>query len=148
MAKRGRPPLSPEQKLARGERRPSRQTVVVPLFPDQADRTDQPTPIKLELPKPPRSMTAGGRRVWIEKVAVYARRGQPVVGFEALLTTYCELEAKLRTAWKSKDGITAAMLTAHRKLAEEFFDTPTSSARAAPRALRSRNAFNNNGRHG
>lgn len=109
--------LSPEQKVARGETRPSR--AVVSIYPDHASRPDP------DVIPAPRGMTHVGKRIWDEKVARYRQRGQKIQGFEDTLRQYCELEAALNKAFKEKN-VSMAMVNAHRQWAAEFFDTPAS----------------------
>jgi streptogramin lyase len=131
--------LTPEERRARGERRPSRDKRVVPLYPDHMSRPD---PDVLE---PPKGMTAAGRRIWNDKVERYRQRGQKVQGFEDSLRMYCELEATLYASWKTPTGPAMAQVNAHRLWSHEFFDSPASQQVTTHRP-KSANAFRNNGR--
>lgn len=128
---------SPEQKVARGETRPSR--AVVSIYPDHASRPDP-----AELP-PPRGMTPAAKKIWTEKVERYRQRGQKVQGFEDALRQYCELEAALNKAFKDKSA-NMAMVNAHRQWASEFFDTPSSQKVPVYGKQKDSNPFTNNGR--
>jgi hypothetical protein len=151
--KGGRPPLPRELKIARGERRKSRlgpPSNVVRLHATTFDPAG--APINLDMPKPPAGMTRRARSIWIAKCHAYARRGQAVAGFESVLRMYCELESRLHDAWRDGEPPNAALLTTHRKLAAEFFDTPATwrgSMPSAPTAPTSpTNRFRNNGPRG
>lgn len=134
--RRGPKGLSPDQKAARGETRPSR-TVTV-LFPDHASRPD---PDEIAAPK---GMTPAARKIWAVKVDRYRQRGQKIQGFEDALRQYCELEAALNAGFKSRT-VTMAMVNAHRLWAAEFYDTPASHKAPASSAGRQNNPFSRNG---
>jgi hypothetical protein len=69
-------------------------------------------------------MSPAARRIWTAKAQRYQARGMRVADFTDTLRAFCELEAALNAAWKSKAGPTMAMVTAHRLFAHEFFETP------------------------
>ena len=129
--------LSPEQKAARGETRPSR--TVVSIFADHASRPDP------ESMPPPAGMTAAAKKIWNAKVDRYRQRGQKVQGFEDSLRQYCELEAALNKAFKRGDA-NMAMVNAHRLWSAEFFDTPAAQKVPVYGKQKDSNAFTNNGR--
>ncbi len=129
--------LSPEQKAARGETRPSR--AVVTLFADHASRPDP------DVIPPPKGMTPAARKIWVSKVDRFKQRGQKVQGFEDSLRQYCEIEAALNHAFKNKTA-NMAMVNAHRQWAAEFFDTPAAQKVPANGGATKGNAFANNGR--
>jgi hypothetical protein len=129
--------LSPEQKLARGETRPSR--AVVSIYPDHASRPDPDVIV------PPKGMTAAARKIWAGKVDRYKQRGQKVQGFEDALRQYCELEAALNRAFKRGDA-NMAMVNAHRLWSAEFFDTPAAQKVPVYGKQKDSNPFTNNGR--
>ncbi|MEZ0061432.1 phage terminase small subunit [Bradyrhizobium elkanii] len=82
-------------------------------------------PIEGELVKP--SWLVGrAARIWAEKVAIYAARGQSVAGCEAALAQYCSIEAALIDQYRKKTTPPVSQITAFRMLAAEFFDTPAS----------------------
>jgi len=87
--------LSPEQKLQRGETRPSQ--AVVSIFPDHASRPDP------DVIDAPTGMTVAAKKIWHEGWP-YRQRGQKVQGFEDALRQYCELEAMLNRAFKKGDA--------------------------------------------
>lgn len=129
--------LSPEQKEARGETRPSR--AVVSIFPDHASRPDPD-----HIP-PPTGMTAAAKKIWVTKVNRFKQRGQKIQGFEDSLRQYCELEAALNKAFKREDA-NMAMVNSHRLWASEFFDTPAAQKVPVYGKQKESNAFTNNGR--
>ncbi len=116
--KRGPKGMSPEQQLASGETRPSRQ--IVHLFPDVASRPDP------ECIPPPKGMSAAARKLWVIKVDRYRQRGQKVEGEEDGLRQYCEIEAQLNAMWRKRELPPVALINAHRGWCCEFFDTPAS----------------------
>jgi hypothetical protein len=90
-------------------------------------------------------MSKEAKKIWEEKVDRYRRRGQKVDGFQNSLRQYCELEAALIKAWKHPDGPPMAMVTAHRLMASEFYDTPASH-RAPAGGAQKDNPFARNGK--
>jgi hypothetical protein len=96
-------------------------------------------------PTCPKWLEGEALEIWHEKLAVYARRGQSVVGCEATLAQYCALEAELVDAWRRKLDIPVAKITAHRIYANEFYDTPASQLVTAKRD--NGNRFARNGQH-
>jgi hypothetical protein len=128
---------SPEAQRAKGETRPSRK--VVPIFATVADRPDPE-----DVPPPP-GMSAAAKKIWAEKVARYRQRGQKVQGLESSLRSFCELEAALNAAYKSKLA-TMAMVNAHRLWSAEFYDTPAAQKAPVGAGQKSENRFANNGR--
>ena len=129
--------LSPEQRVAHGETRPSR--AVVSLYPDHASRPDP-----AEIP-PPKGMSREGRKIWAAKVERYRQRGQKVQGFEDALRQYCELEAELNRCWAKGNTPTMAMVNGHRHYSAEFYDTPASQ-KVSTNAKPAGNTFARNGR--
>lgn len=95
-------------------------------------------------PVMPEWLMGRARQIWKQKVAVYSARGQNVVGCEATLAQYCQLEAKLEQLWGVGTPPTA-MITAHRVYANEFFDTPASKHVSGP-GKKSENRFKRNGK--
>ncbi|TXL75624.1 hypothetical protein FHP25_13290 [Vineibacter terrae] len=71
-------------------------------------------------------------KLWAEKVAIYAARGQSIVGCEAALAQYCSIEAALIEQYRKKNTPPVAQITAFRILAAEFFDTPASQIGRTP----------------
>lgn len=121
MATRGRKPQLPSVKAAKGETRPSRTAnAVTVLYPDHASRPD---PEKI---KAPAWLTAPAKKIWDAKCERYRQRAQKIGGFEDSLAQYCALEADLIDMRKKRIPVPAAMLTAHRVWAGEFYDTPAS----------------------
>ena len=121
MAKSGRRGLPPHIKRQRGETRPSRQTVL--LFPGVDPSTVAGTPP----PAPPAGMSPAARRIWIAKAQRYHARGIRIADYIDTLQAFCELEAALTAAWRSKQGPTMAMVNAHRLFSHEFFETPATA---------------------
>src|SRR5690606_19325191 len=116
MAKPGPAPKSPEERVAAGTNWPSR--AVVHLFPN--DPSAHRDPVR------PKWLKGMARKIWDEKVARYAARGQRVAGCEDALAQYCALEAELIDMRRRKISPPIAMINAHRIYAGEFYDTPAS----------------------
>lgn len=117
--KRGRKPLDPKVKKARGETRPSQKKVEV-LFADHASRPD---PENLPAPS---WLTAAAKKIWKEKTNRYQQRGQKIDGFQDALAQYCSLESELIDLRRKRIIPPMAMVSAHRMWAAEFYDTPAS----------------------
>ena len=112
--------LSPEQRIAHGETRPSR--AVVSLYPDHASRPDP-----AEIP-PPKGMSKEGRKIWAAKVE------------------RCRsASSKPWTFWPKGNTPTMAMVNGHRHYSAEFYDTPASQ-KVSTNAKPAGNAFARNGR--
>ena len=94
--------LSPAQKEARGETRPSR--AVVTLFADHASRPDP------DVIPAPTGMTAAAKKIWAAKVDRFKQRGQKIQGFEDSLRQYCEIEAALNKAFKMSNATMAMVI--------------------------------------
>lgn len=137
MAKRGRRGQSPDQQRATGETRPSRK--VVSLFPHFANRPDP------EDLSPPTTMSEAAKGIWREKVERYRRRGQKVDGFQAALRQYCEVEAALIEAWRTRTGPTAGLIHCFKGWAAEFHDTPDAARGMRTTGRAGGNRFDNNG---
>jgi hypothetical protein len=86
-------------------------------------------PVVAPLPgEPIKPLWLRGRaaKIWLEKTAVYRRRGQSVAGCEAALAQYCALEAAMIEIYRQKQRPTATDVNTYRTLAREFYDTPAS----------------------
>ena len=113
MAKPGRKSKSPALHLATGTDQPCRrkEQVVIPLH-GEVQR--------------PKWLTGKARKLFEEKLLVYEKRGQSVVGLERALAHYCQLEILIVELWKTPAGPTMATLSEYRRFCNEFFDTPAS----------------------
>jgi len=131
--KRGTKPLPAAKKVLRGTFQPCRARAAVVV------------PVEAPLGPPPAWLKGSALRLWGEKTAIYARRGQSVVGCESALAQYCQVEADLIRRWQHHADIPVALINAHRIYANEFYDTPASQqgAQLHPRAT---NRFAQNGR--
>jgi phage terminase small subunit len=110
----------------------------------EAAKSHQPAVKLLEgTPTPPKWLQGRALELWHEKVAIYQRRGQPVVGCEAALAQYCSLENELIDAYTRQLDIPVAKINAHRIYANEFYDTPASQH--VPTRQREENRFARNG---
>ena len=129
MARRGTKPQPDALKLLKGtfEAAKAREQVVNPLEGAASA---------------PKWLRGRGLRLWHEKLAVYARRGQSVVGCEGPLAQYCALEAELIEGYRRKAEVPVAKITAHRIYASEFYDTPASQHVPAKREPSNRFARN------
>lgn len=128
----GAKPLPDEMKVVRGTFRPGRalEDVIAPLTGET---------------KPPKWLKGMGLRLWKDKVGIYERRGQSVVGCESALAQYCAVEADLIDRWKRGTDVPVALINAHRIYANEFYDTPASQ-QAAGKPKGAGNRFAANGR--
>ncbi|MCA6103930.1 hypothetical protein [Bradyrhizobium australafricanum] len=77
-------------------------------------------------PVKPAWLKGRAAKLWAEKVATYADRGQSVTGCESALAQYCSLEASLIEQFVKKLTPPTSQLSAYRTYAAEFFDTPAS----------------------
>jgi hypothetical protein len=77
-------------------------------------------------PVKPAWLKGRAAKIWLEKTAVYRRRGQSVAGCEAALAQYCSLEAAMIELYRQKQRPTATDVNTYRTLAREFYDTPAS----------------------
>jgi hypothetical protein len=112
--KRGRKPTPDKLKLIRGTLQPVRRRgSVVP-------------PLEGEVGPPPAWLKGTGRKLWDQKVAIYAARGQAVKGCESALAQYVALEIELIRRYRKGLDVTASLLGAYRSFCGEFFDTPAS----------------------
>ena len=137
--KRGRKPLDPKVKKARGETRPSQQKVEI-LFPDHASRPD---PVSIPAPS---WLSKMAKQIWKEKVDRYQQRGQKVDGFQDALAQYCSIEAELIVDFRKKQIVPPmAMVSAHRMWAAEFYDTPASHKVSIGANKPAGNKFSKNG---
>ena len=129
MARRGTKPQPDAWKVLKGTFEPSRagEQVVKPLQGEAIA---------------PKWLKGRARRLWDEKLAVYARRGQTVVGCEGALAQYCSLEAELIDGYTRKVEIPVAKVNAFRIFANEFYDTPASQHAPAKRTTNNRFAAN------
>lgn len=110
-------PLPPEVIQLRGTRKPTR----------PRERIVEPVP---GVPRKPAWLKGRAARIWREKLAIYTRRGQNVVGCEANLAIYCRLEATILDDWDAGRPPTAALLSAYQRLCAAFYDAPAYQIRS------------------
>ena len=123
MAHRGTKPQTREQKLAKGETRPSR-------LPDAESIVE--FPMVANVPKPPECLNAEGQALWTEIV--------PILFSQRILTTadvhslshLCELHGQIVDGYKRKVKPSASELAQVRMYFSEFGMTPSSRTRIAP----------------
>jgi phage terminase small subunit len=113
MSRRGPKGKPPALKVVAGTDQPSRRR-------EQIVDAIEGEPVK------PTWLKGRAAKLWHEKVAIYAARGQAVVGCESALAQYCAMEATLIDQYAKKITPAVAQVTAFRALASEFFDTPAS----------------------
>lgn len=130
--KRGAKPLPDAMKIVKGTFQPCRSTepVVQPLN----------GPVT-----PPEWVQGKALELWNEKVRIYERRGQSVVGCESALAQYCQVEADLIDRWQRGKDVPVALINSHRIYANEFYDTPASQHAAGAKKA-GENRFAANGR--
>jgi hypothetical protein len=98
-------------------------------------------------PVKPKWLTGRGAAIWKEKLSVYRRRGQSVVGCESALAQYCALEASMIDGYRRREKPIASEVNTYRTFAREFYDTPASQlAKAAGSAAPPKNPFLNRDR--
>lgn len=113
-----RRPLSPEQKAARGETRPSRVSVKVLEFPN-VDR----------VPDPPGWLNEHGQALWKDMAgALYAQRVLTKADVHAL-AHLCQLHGEIVRDYQRGVEVTAANLAQLRMYFTEFGMTPASRVR-------------------
>lgn len=113
MTRRGPKGKPPELKVVAGTDQPCRRRDrVVPVLEGAAGR--------------PAWLKGRVARIWDDKVAIYAARGQSVVGCESALAQYCALEATLIDQFTKRLTPPTSQINAYRSFAAEFFDTPAS----------------------
>jgi hypothetical protein len=125
--KRGRKPTPDKLKIVRGTFEPKRA------------RGHSVVELEGEPGPPPAWLRASGRRLWLEKVAIYAARGQIVKGCEPALAQYVALELELVRRYRKGLEVPASLISAFRLLCGEFYDTPASQVgRVAAKAPENR----------
>ena len=141
MAKRGPKNKPANMKIVGGTDRPDRHSDQA--FPDLSGEATLPAAFKeLQADRPKVGLNV--LEVWNSKLAVYRLRGQSVVGFESALYQYCLLEVNLNLLHNSGDIPPAALVSAHRVYANEFYDTPGANVSAGGSSKD--NPFANNGK--
>lgn len=94
-------------------------------------------------PVMPKWLTGGAAELWRERVAIYQRRGQTVVGCERALAVYCKLEVEIIDRWRTRKPVATPLVNALRYWANEFYDTPAAQHSAGTKAPTA-NRFTNN----
>lgn len=74
----------------------------------------------------PKWLKGKARKVFEEKLEIYKKRGQSIVGLERMLAHYCQLEVLLIELWKTPTGPTPAAQAEYRRWCSDFFDSPAS----------------------
>lgn len=134
---RGRKPQTNEQKAAKGETRPSRQSDSVVEFPLVSESPKPPTWVKFR----------AGKELWKELVGkLMKQRVLTEVDLHAL-GHLCHLHGKLVDGYRRSVPATAAELSQLRMYFSEFGMTPSSRTRIGKGGSESPdNPFNRNGR--
>ncbi len=134
MGRRGPKPQSQKQKRAKGERRPSQQTVTVIEFPKVS-----------QVPEPADWLNADGQELW-RKVGpmLFAQRLLSHADLYAL-GHLCQLHGKIVDGYRRQIQPTAAELSQLRMYFSEFGMTPTSRTRVGGSGGDKKNPFERNG---
>ena len=127
MARRGPKGKPPTLKAASGTDQPCRRRSVI-----VASVTGQP--------RKPDWLTGLAADIWASKLAVYAARGQSVIGCEPALAQFCALEALLISQYEAGEAPPVAQINSWRVFAGEFFDTPASQI-GSPKAASTGSRF-------
>lgn len=139
--KRGPKRLTPEQKKARGETRPSQS--VVWLYPPNEGEA-----LVLDL-KPPSGMTPAARKIWKQKLEEFKDKDWAKrFGFQEFvsgLRMLCECEAMVWDAFK-KGGASSALQGRLQSLLAAFHALPSERVVPGRAASLPSNPFANNGR--
>ncbi len=106
--KRGRKPVAPSEKAARGTLQPCRDAGKIEFVePDS-------------LPQRPDWLTAAGEEIWIEEVGRVMASRLASEKDSTMFANYCNLQGAISLAWRAGDVPPAAMLMEARKMAEQF----------------------------
>lgn len=129
MTRPGPKGIPPELKVIAGTDQPCRRReLVVAALPG--------APVK------PKWLKGRASKLWDQKVATYAARGQATAGCESALAQLCRLEAELIEAYRKGQQPVVAQISAFRILCAEFHDTPASQVGPKPASPAGRFAAN------